>query len=157
MVLYGSTWSINSWVRGVMIVRFVTPGMRSLHFNRLVLVFVIVVSSLSVNVVLSRFLGAWCCFLGLTCLSIVFRSTSKLVYGSYHLFTEKVCRNNTWIDQLFPGFNFECWCSEVTMWGGGCLVVLIPQGPTLWPDGVVEFSGWVITWWAQFPKWTWVD
>ena len=41
-----------------MIVRFVTPGMRSLHFNRLVLVFVIVVSSLSVNVVLSRFLGA---------------------------------------------------------------------------------------------------
>ena len=116
-----------------------------------------VVSSLSVNIMLSRFLGAWCCFLGLTCLSIVFRSTSKLVYGSYHLFTENVCRNNTWIDQLFPGFNFECWCSEVTMWGGGCLVVLIPQGPTLWPNGVVEFSGWVITWWTQFPKWTWVD
>ena len=25
------------------------------------------------------------------------------------------------------------------------LVILISQGPTLWPDGIVEFSGWVMT------------
>ena len=77
-----------------------------------------VVSSLSVNIMSSRFLG-FDVVLGQLCLLIVFLLISELVYGSFHLFTEWVCRDSVWIDQLFPGFNCDCWCIGMTMWGVG--------------------------------------
>ena len=71
-----------------MIVRFVTPGMILLRIDRLVLVFVVVLSLACLLILCCLVFWGLDVVLGLTCLSIVFRSTSKLVYGSYHLFTE---------------------------------------------------------------------
>lgn len=71
-----------------MIVRFVTPGMILLRVDRLVLVFVVVLFLACLLILCCLVFWGLDVVLGLICLLIVFRSTSKLVYGSYHLFTE---------------------------------------------------------------------
>ena len=57
-------------------------------FNRLVLVFVVVLFLACLLILCCLVFWGLDVVLGLICLLIVFRSTSKLVYGSYHLFTE---------------------------------------------------------------------
>ena len=71
-----------------MIVRFVAPGMILLRFNRLVLVFVVVLSLAYLLILCRLVFQGFDVVLGLLCLSIVFRLISELVYGSFHLFTE---------------------------------------------------------------------
>ena len=158
MVQVGQFRSINSWVRGIMTVRSVTPGIRLLRLIVICWYSVSCCLVLSVNC-MSRFLGLDVVLgptLSIECLSINLRISSLVIFIYLQ---DRYVEIHFWIDQTLFIFLVSTLVVVVPRWryGGVGLVILISQGPTLWPDGIVEFSGWVMTWWTQFPKRAWVD